>query len=557
MGKDGTSSSITEQDVSLILQRYRATSIIGLLEEVGGQVEDVVKIDWNALVKNTKTGITNPREYQMLWRHLAYSHPLLHHFEPQAQPLDDDSDLECELEAFPTVSNEASAEAAAFVKVLMGSGSSNELCLEKGLIIEAPLTINIPRTKSTQHQHQHQHQLENTECGGSTNISGVNISVPVYVPTQVLPTVVSAAAEGLDSNNNNNNNNLGPLKRKRNPWSAEEDRELFAAVQRFGEGNWATMLKGDFKTDRTASQLSQRWNIIKKRQRYLSLTSGGSQLSEGQLATRRAIHMALDKPRLDTPKVASSQGWTNTGNLSIQKPTTVGDALLPQRAGFVRHHQQQQQQQQAASFTGSSSSRCVVGPGGGSDAVKAAAVAAGARIATHSVAAALILEQQQLQMMKTTTSTTTSVIHIKTTTPPPPPSHVVAPHHMGGSDYCRSILLSSSNTPRGSSLVGSSHSITNNANAVPPVVGQLKQGSMGHEINGSSQVKDEVDEVKHSNSSSAHSPESIQQDNKAIGLLLVSKHDEKEEEEKEQQPPPPPESSSNQLNTILKSEGQS
>ncbi|XP_071703161.1 uncharacterized protein [Rutidosis leptorrhynchoides] len=63
-------------------------------------------------------------------------------------------------------------------------------------------------------------------------------------------------AEGLDSNNNNNNN-LAPLKRKRNPWSAEEGRELFATVQRFREGNWPTMLKRDFRIDRTASQLSQ------------------------------------------------------------------------------------------------------------------------------------------------------------------------------------------------------------------------------------------------------------------------------------------------------------
>ena len=50
------------------------------------QVEDV-KIDWNALVKHTKTGITNPREYQMLWRHLAYCDPLLEKLEAGAEPV--------------------------------------------------------------------------------------------------------------------------------------------------------------------------------------------------------------------------------------------------------------------------------------------------------------------------------------------------------------------------------------------------------------------------------------------------------------------------------------
>lgn len=33
--------------------------------------------------------------------------------------------------------------------------------------------------------------------------------------------------------------------------------ELIAAVQKCGEGNWASILKGDFKHDRTPSQLSQ------------------------------------------------------------------------------------------------------------------------------------------------------------------------------------------------------------------------------------------------------------------------------------------------------------
>jgi len=48
---------------------------------------DCVKIDWNVLVKNTTTGISNAREYQMLWRHLAYDNPLLKKIEDGAEPL--------------------------------------------------------------------------------------------------------------------------------------------------------------------------------------------------------------------------------------------------------------------------------------------------------------------------------------------------------------------------------------------------------------------------------------------------------------------------------------
>ena len=125
-------------------------------------------------------------------------------------------------------------------QVLIDSGSSSDSCLEKGLTIEAPLTINIPNDKSDNPQ------LTSSSCG-------INITIPVSVPKQTLPTVSSA--EGLDTNGCANSNL--PPRRKRKPWSADEDKELFAAVQRCGEGNWANILKGDFKGDRTASQLSQ------------------------------------------------------------------------------------------------------------------------------------------------------------------------------------------------------------------------------------------------------------------------------------------------------------
>lgn len=52
------------------MDRYSATEVLALLQEVA-QYSDA-KLDWDALVQKTTTGISNAREYQMLWRHLAY-----------------------------------------------------------------------------------------------------------------------------------------------------------------------------------------------------------------------------------------------------------------------------------------------------------------------------------------------------------------------------------------------------------------------------------------------------------------------------------------------------
>lgn len=46
-----------------------------LLQEMAYYAD--TKMDWNELVKKTSTGITNAREYQLLWRHLAYRDSLV------------------------------------------------------------------------------------------------------------------------------------------------------------------------------------------------------------------------------------------------------------------------------------------------------------------------------------------------------------------------------------------------------------------------------------------------------------------------------------------------
>ncbi|XP_071711426.1 uncharacterized protein [Rutidosis leptorrhynchoides] len=372
--------SISEEDVSTILQRYTATTVLALLQEVA-QVQ-VAKIDWNELVKRTATGITNPREYQMLWRHLAYRDELQDKLEDGVKPLDDDSDLECELEAFPTVSNEASVEATACVKVLIASGSASDSGIEKGLTIEAPLTINIPDGKSTSESQQ--------------NVRGTNITVPVSVQRQPH-TVVATSTEEVDKNGAGSGGNLPP-RRKRKPWSAAEDMELFAAVQKCGEGNWANILKGDFKGDRTASQLSQRWNIIKKRKNSNSNVKTGSQLSEIHQAARRALSMALDPPGADTMKASSSLGRTksNINPIASMRPAVADTpaTTLPQDPPY----------EDSALTKTLPNIRPKISPKSvtvSPDPVKAAAVAAGARIATPSAAAAIL--KQQLK----------SAIHIK------------------------------------------------------------------------------------------------------------------------------------------------
>ena len=60
--------------------RYSAATILALLQEVAHLMQSE-KINYDELVAKTTTGITNAREYQMLWRHLAYREPLPEKFD--------------------------------------------------------------------------------------------------------------------------------------------------------------------------------------------------------------------------------------------------------------------------------------------------------------------------------------------------------------------------------------------------------------------------------------------------------------------------------------------
>ncbi|PNT49013.1 hypothetical protein POPTR_002G106500v4 [Populus trichocarpa] len=361
---------ISEEDVSTLLQRYTATTLLALLQEVAQF--DGAKIDWNALVKKTSTGISNAREYQMLWRHLAYRHVLPEKFDDGAHPLDDDdSDLESELEAFPSVTSEASTEAAACVKVLIASGLPSDSTHPNNTTVEAPLTINIPNGRSLR---------ATSENSQSDVMRGVNIRVPVSVQKLSLPAVMSCpASEVYDANGSGSG--TFPPRRKRKPWSEAEDMELIAAVQKLGEGNWASIVRGEFKGDRTASQLSQRWAIIRKRHGNLNVgtVSSAPQLSETQRAARDAVKMALDPHPAAKSLIASSEASPAQHQSQQRTMMTKSSSIWP--VGPAAKSQV---------MLAKASEKSILS----SDPVRAAAVAAGARIATQSDAASLLKAAQ-------------------------------------------------------------------------------------------------------------------------------------------------------------------
>ncbi|XP_039063807.1 uncharacterized protein LOC120208651 [Hibiscus syriacus] len=289
---------------------------LALLQEVAQQPG--VKLNWNALVKKTSTGISNAREYQMLWRHLAYHHSSLEKFDDGAQPLDDDSDLEYELEPCPSIGGETSAEAAACVKVLIASGLPSDSSLTNNSMVEAPLTINIPNLQSS--------RIPSENSQPTCSMRGMTITVPVSVQKQILPAVTSA--ETLEGNGSAGANL--PARRKRKPWSEAEDMELISAVQKCGVGNWANILRGDFKGDRTASQLAQRWTIIKKRAGNLNVEGNSTvpQLSEAQLATRSALSLALDMPDKNLTAACTNNPGLKITSSTSALPTTGVEASV-------------------------------------------------------------------------------------------------------------------------------------------------------------------------------------------------------------------------------------
>ncbi|KEH18598.1 myb-like DNA-binding domain protein [Medicago truncatula] len=238
--------TFSENDAASITQRYDTKTLLTLFQELSNYPD--TKFDWNELVNKTSTGISNAREYQMLWRCLAYGYslPLPQDFKQGGgEPMDDDSDLDCELESFPSVHVEAKSESSACAKVIIASRTLSE-STPNSSTIEAPMTVNFPIYRSSR---------TSKEISQPSNLTEqTSITFPVTVQRQKLRTV--SATDALETKRTVGGTTAS--KRKRKEWSEEEDNQLRAAVQRCGEGNWVTMAKGDsFPIKRSATELSQ------------------------------------------------------------------------------------------------------------------------------------------------------------------------------------------------------------------------------------------------------------------------------------------------------------
>ncbi|XP_048439109.1 uncharacterized protein LOC125476723 isoform X4 [Pyrus x bretschneideri] len=370
--KDPKKGFITEEDTATLLQRYAPTTVLALVREVANYPDE--KIDWNRLVAKTSTGISNAREYQMLWRHLAYREALLDKLDSGAQPLDDDSDLEYEVESFPAVSAEASTEAAACAKASRSHQNSQATC----------------------------------------SMRGKNITVPVSVLKNPLPVVTASTVETAEGDDALGNV-MAPRKRRKK-WSEAEDLELIAAVKKHGEGNWANILRGDFKGDRTPNQLKQRWKKIRTNNPDLNVGGGSSsKLSEAQVAALHSLSIALNMPNITANTIGtagtsthSKLAGTNATSNSVHCTTAEAKPQSQQGLNPVKTYQ--------TGLSGSTTKAPVIAkktiPKLTNGMVRAAAVAAGARIAFPSDAASLLKAAQAknaVQIMPTSGSSTQSV----------------------------------------------------------------------------------------------------------------------------------------------------
>ncbi|MCO5593756.1 hypothetical protein L7F22_047773 [Adiantum nelumboides] len=284
---------ISEADVALLLRRYTTSTILTLLQEVSNTAGS--KVDWTSVVRNSNTGINSAREYQALWRHLAYRANLPDNSEFDAEVLEDESDLEFEVEPLPGVGPDVAANVAACVKVLAASGSVANTSLKNQ---EASFVIDIPNSSS------------GWEVRGSGQVSNIIV-------------------QGANTPENQ------PARKKRKLWTFEEDQELIAAVEKCGEGNWATMLKGAFKHERTAAQLSQRWALIRKRRDSQTGNSLNSTVDNQAMATGVTTSVSTQLP-LETATILPAGADCQKDGSPVASTAGVGNvAPLPASASKI------------------------------------------------------------------------------------------------------------------------------------------------------------------------------------------------------------------------------
>lgn len=300
--------SLSEDEVYLLLHRYAPSTILTALQEVA-QHADGRRIDWRAVVGKSTTGITSAREYQMLWRHVAYHHDLDESVTGGDQPLGDDSDLELELEPVPNPTTEDLSEATALAKALISGSSRDQASGHRNL--DAPMlnTLNekMVRVPSEKQLGQSHRIINNT--GPVSNSKQASHSGPSPHP--------------LDANG------ASKKKKKTKAWSKEEDADLTAGVQKYGEGNWEDILqKYNFDNTRTPDLLSQRWALICKRPggstKHASSKHGTVASSEERKAALNALKMAVGPIR------GTSALRSGVHQQTIQHKSTVFAPNIPE-----------------------------------------------------------------------------------------------------------------------------------------------------------------------------------------------------------------------------------
>ncbi|CAK9863297.1 unnamed protein product [Sphagnum jensenii] len=396
----GRKSYFSESDVMPLVKRYTSSTLLTLLREIAKC--ETAKLDWDALVKSSATGISSAREYQALWRSLAYRVELKQCFEEDECPLDDESDLEFELEPVPPVSMEVAGDVSMCVKVFLKT--QLDMSFRSECMAGSTLSGSSSGAGTV---------ASNTSLKGIPTANNGALHVASNKQFAVVPSASndSALLSGALCQTD---------RKKRRLWTPEEDLELIAAVEKCGEGNWATILKCGFNHERTASQLSQRWALIRKRREvaekagyrvgpgYSASTPGSS----GQAGASPFVTPAVSSPGSLEPALNGNTGSAIPGHApstsvpgghvgspagvpmsATQSPPSVAQNVQGQGTGSVAVYAMNSSA--ANTMTNTYSKANNSRPATGLDPmVQAAAVAAGARIAPASAAASLLMAAQ-------------------------------------------------------------------------------------------------------------------------------------------------------------------
>ncbi|CAM6083642.1 unnamed protein product [Calypogeia fissa] len=319
----GKRAFLSEFDTAQILRRYSAVTVMGLLREVA-KCSDSARLDWNVVVKKLDTGISSAKECQALWRHIAYRKDLADFYPDDEQPSDDESDLEFELLPSPAVSSEANAEVVRWVKTDMQrfnipvggkkKGETKSKSRDAGVLADSNQGLSGGGRDGSDKAAANGSGVAAGDSSAASPPAGTACHVPLANPECTL----SRAALGQSE------------RKKRKLWSLEEDQELIAAVEKFGEGNWTNILKGSFTHERTAAQLSQRWALIRKR-RDIQAAARPTSVSSAEQGNGVQTP-AVDQSLRTTP---AQNGGTAASVSSIVPPTTtvqnggMDDAVAP------------------------------------------------------------------------------------------------------------------------------------------------------------------------------------------------------------------------------------